>query len=62
MEKKKRVVVFEDNYKYYFTNAENFYHNYLNKNQLTEMTGFNSLEECKEYLENYFDYEVKIAK
>lgn len=61
MDKKVKVVVYEENHKFYFTNANNFYHNWLNKNCITEMTGFNSLEECKKYLENNFGYEVKIA-
>lgn len=56
--KKRKVVVYEELGKFYMTNYENFHYNWLNKLEIVEMQGFNSLKECKKYLEKNFEYEV----
>ena len=53
----KKVILFELEKRFYFVDIEE-----IIKNPLVEMTGFEDLKECEDFLKKKFDYEVKVAK
>ena len=52
---KQKVIVFESDKKFYYYIVFSF-------TSVIEMTNFESLKECKDFLEKHFNYEVLIAK
>lgn len=54
----KQVVIFKENNKMFMSEKNNYNMYVLNKNRCIELTGFDNLDECAEYLIDNFGYVV----